>query len=317
MKEREGRKRVIIEGVKPEIDCGRFPIKRTIGERVSVEADIFIEGHEALSAVLLYRKEDDPTWVEIPMEPLVNDRWRGSFAVTQLGRYRYTLTAWSDRFKSWRRDLSKKVQAGLDVSVDLLVGAQVIGEAGQRASGPEAKTLQGWANTLCLMQVPEAARVELGLSKDVAGLMDRYPDRRVTTTYEKELVVVVDREKARFSTWYEMFPRACASEPGRHGTFKDCDVRLPYIAGMGFDVLYFPPIHPIGHTHRKGKNSAPIAGPEDCGSPWGIGGDEGGHKAVHPQLGSLEDFRRFVTKAREYGIEVALDICPQRLGTCP
>ena len=308
MKDREGRWRTVIEEVKPEIDGGRFAIKRTVSEEVVVEADIFTDGHDALSAVLLYRRESEPQWTEVSMEFLINDRWRGSFRVTELGRYRYTLIAWVDHFKTWRRDLAKKVEAGQDVLVDLLVGARLIEEAGRRASKEEGQILRKWAEDLCADAEPQSARIRLALSNEVAALMEKHPDRRFATTYEKELAVIVDREKARFSSWYEMFPRSCVSEPGRHGTLKDCEARLPYIASMGFDVLYFPPIHPIGPTHRKGKNGVPSGTPTDPGSPWGIGSQEGGHTAIHPQLGTLNDFRRFLDKAKEHGLEVALDV---------
>ncbi|HET8579585.1 MAG TPA: alpha-1,4-glucan--maltose-1-phosphate maltosyltransferase, partial [Nitrospiraceae bacterium] len=244
-------------------------------------------------------------------EFLINDRWRGSFRVTELGRYRYTLIAWVDPFKTWRRDLSKKVEAGQDVLVDLLVGARLIEEAGRRASKAEGQILQKWAEGLRAAAKSQSARIRLALSPEVATLMEKHPDRRFATTYKKELAVFVDREKARFSSWYEMFPRSCVSAPGRHGTFKDCEARLPYIASLGFDVLYFPPIHPIGRTHRKGKNGVPSGTQTDPGSPWGIGSQEGGHKAIHPQLGTLKDFQRFLDKARDHGLEVALDLAFQ------
>lgn len=308
MKETTGQARVVIEGLKPEIDGGRFPIKRVIGEKVVVEADIFVDGYDVISALLLYRKENDPEWAESAMEPLINDRWRGSFVVTEVGRYVYTILAWVDQFKSWRRDLAKKSQAGQEVSVELLVGARLITEASQRAPEPQAQRMKEWVSTLQSPQVTEQVKVQLVLSQELSGSMDNYPDRRFATTYPKELVVVVDRQKARFSAWYEMFPRSCAGEPGRHGTFKDCEARLPYVAAMGFDVLYFPPIHPIGQAHRKGKNNSPVAGPNDPGTPWAIGSKAGGHKSVHPQLGTLEDFQSFVAQAREYGMEIALDV---------
>jgi starch synthase (maltosyl-transferring) len=306
-----GQARVIIEGLKPEIDGGRFPIKRVIGERVVVEADIFADGHDAISALLLYRKENDPEWAETPMEPLVNDHWRGSFVVTELGRYRYTVLAWVDQFKSWRRDLAKKFQADQEVSIELVIGAQLIAEASQRVPKRERQKMGEWASTLQSTQITDQAKVQLALSEELLEFMNKYLDRRFATTYPKELVAVVGREKARFSTWYEMFPRSCALERGRHGTFKDCEARLPHIAAMGFDVLYFPPIHPIGHTHRKGRNNTPVANPDDPGTPWAIGSGEGGHKSIHPQLGTLEDFQSFVAKAREYDIEIALDIAFQ------
>jgi starch synthase (maltosyl-transferring) len=302
-----GRTRVVIEGVTPEVDGGRFPVKRTVGEKVVVEADVLADGHEALSCVLLYRKEGDPQWIEVPMEALVNDRWRGEFIVTELGRYRYTLKAWVDRFQSWQKDLQKRVDAGQDVSVELQVGADLVREARSRASGDDKKRLQSTAAALARKGI-SARKLRLALDEGLAKLVSRYSDRRFATTYQRELTVVVDRERARFSTWYEMLPRSCAPKPGRHGTFRDCEKRLPYIAAMGFDVLYLPPIHPVGHTHRKGKNNAAVAGPQDPGSPWAIGSEEGGHKAVHPLLGTLKDFRRLMDKAKEFDIEIALDI---------
>jgi starch synthase (maltosyl-transferring) len=307
----KGGTRIVIEGVKPEINSGRFPIKRIIGDRVTVEADIFADGHDVISVVLLYRRESDPNWTEAPMEFLVNDRWRGSFTVSDLGRYRYSFAAWVDLFKTWQQNLAKKAEAKQDVSIDLLEGTQLIKEASQRATKRDKQTMQEWVALLNSNQKPRSTKTRLALSSKVSVLMAKYPDRRLATTYAEELMLVVDREKARFSTWYEMFPRSCANEPGRHATFKDCEARLPYISDMGFDVLYFPPIHPIGHTSRKGKNNTPKSKSGDPGTPWAIGSEEGGHKAVHSQLGTLEDFRRLMAKAQEYGIEVALDVAFQ------
>jgi starch synthase (maltosyl-transferring) len=308
----EERVRVTIKGVKPEIEGGCFPIKRVIGERVTVEAVIFADGHDSLSAFLLYRKEGDPRWLEVAMESSVNDRWLGSFVVTELGRYLYTIVAWVNRFKSWRLDLAKRVEAGQeDIPVNILAGAQLVAEASERATHSDRQIMQGWVKNLRSPRATEENKVQLALSGEVASLTDKYASREFAATYSKQLVVVVDREKARFSTWYEMFPRSCAPESGRHGTFKDCEALLPYIAEMGFDVLYFPPIHPIGHADRKGKNNALIAAPNDPGTPWAIGAAEGGHKAIHPQLGTLEDFHRLIAKARGHGIEIALDIAFQ------
>jgi len=308
----ETKSRVIIEGVQPEIDGGRFPIKRVIGEEVTVEADIFADGHESLSACLLHRGEDEPNWTETPMEFLVNDRWRGSFVVEEIGHYRYTIVAWVDKFKSWRQDLSKRVEARQkDIEVNLLIGAQIIAGAQPRASGRYRRLITEWIDTLQSEEVTQKEKVRLALSDAVSRIMERCVDRRFVVTYPKELGVTVDREKARFSSWYEMFPRSCASKTNQHGTFRDCEARLPYIAELGFDVLYLPPIHPIGHTNRKGKNNTLTAAPDDPGTPWAIGSEEGGHKAIHPQLGTLKDFQKFVHKARDYGIEVAIDIAFQ------
>jgi starch synthase (maltosyl-transferring) len=307
---REDWGRVVIEGVQPEIEGGRYPAKRTVGEKVVIEADIFTDGHDAISGVLRYRKEGTRRWSEVPLEFLVNDRWRGEFTVTDLDRYVYTLEAWVDPFRTWRRDLKKKADAGQDVAVDLQIGAELIRGASSRASGEDRSQLESAATTL-KRRGNAAAKIDLALGEELLDLMSRYPDRSVATRYEKELAVVVDRERARFSAWYEMFPRSCAPQPGQHGTFRDCERRLPYVAEMGFDVLYLPPIHPIGRTHRKGKNSSPTARRNDPGSPWAIGAREGGHKAVHPKLGTLKDFRRLVEKAKGHGIEIALDIAFQ------
>ena len=311
MEHEESRKRIVIEGVEPEIDSGRFPIKRIINDKVVVEADIFADGHDVLSAALLYRKEGNNSWIEVPMEFLVNDRWRGFFVVSELGRYQYTLIGWVNRFKSWQQKLAKKVEADQDVSVDFMEGAQLMEEARGRATDREARKIREWAESLRSTEVSVSAKAKLVLGDKVTAAMAKHSDRQFPVTYPKELVVIADREKARFGTWYEMFPRSCMSEPGHHGTFKDCETHLPYISEMGFDVLYFPPIHPIGYASRKGKNNNPTAKTGDPGTPWAIGAQEGGHKAVHPKLGTLEDFRRFMNKAQEYGIEVALDLAFQ------
>lgn len=307
----QGRQRVVIEGVRPEIDGGRFPIKRTIGEEVVVEADAFADGHDALMVLLCYRSDAAREWTEVPMTFVGNDRWRGSFLVTGIGRWRYTITGWVDHFATWRRDLGKKVGAGQDIQVDLLVGAALLEGAAARGTTEDRRTLTRWVKELRSNDSSDKDRLQTALSAEVEALAAKYPDRRFSTTYERELAVVVDPEKARFSAWYEMFPRSCGRTPGRHGTFKECEARLAYVASMGFDVLYLPPIHPIGRTHRKGKNNAASGGPEDPGSPWAIGALEGGHQSIHPELGTLQDFRSLIEEARRRGIEIALDIAFQ------
>ena len=312
MEELEGRARVIIAGVKPEIDNGRFSAKRIIGETVVVEADIYCDGHDVLSAILLFRSEADTAWSETPMKLVVNDRWAGSFLVTKTGYYCYTVSAWADRFKSWYSDFAKRVEAGQeDLKINLLVGLKLISEAGERADDSDRQTITQWVKTLEAKKTKQEEQIKLILSDELASLINKYSDRRFAVTYSKELTIQVDREKARFSTWYEMFPRSCGTKPGLHGNFKDCEARLPYIANMGFDVLYLPPIHPIGHTNRKGKNNTLIVTKNDPGTPWAIGSEEGGHKDVHPQLGTLNDFRSLVSKAKKNGIEIALDIAFQ------
>jgi starch synthase (maltosyl-transferring) len=304
----EGRQRVVIEGVRPEIDGGRFPAKRVVGEQVLVEADIFADGHDLLSAVLLYRKDGDSRWSETPMQLLVNDRWCGTFEIHELKDYWYTLQAWVDRFKSWRDSFAKKFAAQQVAELDLLAGAALIELAVRRAMGQDRKTLQQFAADL-LSKRPEAAQT--ALDEELATLITKYPERRWPVTYDKELRISVDRSKARCGAWYELFPRSCAKEPAGHGTLRDCEERLPYIAAMGFDVLYLPPVHPIGHSFRKGKNNILAPNPDDVGSPWAIGAPEGGHKAIHPQLGTLDDFQRLVARAKDFELEVALDIAFQ------
>ena len=305
----DGRRRVVIERVSPEIDGGRFAIKRVVGERVAVEADVFADGHDQVACRVLYWKEDaEPQSSD--MRPLVNDRWRGEFTVATVGRYQYTVEGWIDRFWTWRRDLQKKISAGQDIRVDLIMGAQLIERSADRAVGEEAELLRQWAHRIREERdKPQGA--ELALDAELFNIMKRCPEREFPTRYEKELSVIVDPAKARFSTWYEVFPRSCSPEAGRPGTLRDCEAWLPYIASMGFDVVYLPPIHPIGKSFRKGKNNAVTTEPDDPGSPWAVGSAEGGHKSVHPQLGTLEDFKRFVSKAEEHGMEVALDIAMQ------
>jgi len=230
--------RVVIRGVKPELECGRFAIKRVIGETVVVEADIFADGHDAITAVVRYRHEDDEAWAEVSMEALGNDHWRAEFPVETLGQDIYTIAAWVDPFQTWYKDFLKRVAANQDVTVDLQIGAKLLKSASERAMGADAQKLQHAAREL----QPEAVDDRL------ASLASRYSDR-MDATHSRELRVTVDPVRARFSTWYEMFPRSC-------GTFKDCENVLPEIAEMGFDIVYFPPIHPIGHTHRKGKNNS-------------------------------------------------------------
>ena len=302
--------RVIIESLWPSIDCGRFPIKRIVGDTVTVEADIFADGHDHLTAVILHRSSAESDWRESPMQLLANDRWRGEFSVDSMGTYLYTVRAWVDEFASWQGRLAKRVEAGQDVSVELLGGAGLLEDAASRAPESERDRLLEWAQMIRDDQ-GETVVKNIALSDEVASLACRFADRSRATTYAPEHGVAVDRERARFSAWYEMFPRSCSPDPGRHGTFKDCDERLDYIAGMGFDIVYLPPIHPVGITARKGRNNALIAHKDDPGTPWAVGSEEGGHKSVNPQLGTLDDFRVFVQKTRDRGMEVALDIAFQ------
>ncbi len=306
----EARRRVVIERVRPEIDCGRFAIKRVIGESVIVEADVFADGHDHLACRVLYWQGAEKEPQSSPMAPLTNDRWRGEFHVSKIGRYRYTVEGWVDRFKTWRGDLIKRIEAGQNVQVELLIGVDIIADSAKRAAAGDSKALREWARRLRDAAGKESGKA-IALEEELLPVMERYPDPDVTSRYEKELRVTVDPPRARFSAWYEIFPRSCSSEPGRHGTLRDCEAWLPYIASMGFDVVYLPPVHPIGRSHRKGKNNSVVAQPDDVGSPWAIGSAEGGHKSIDPQLGTLQDFRGFVSQAGKHGLKVALDIAFQ------
>ncbi len=244
------------------------------------------------------------------MQPLVNDHWSGNFTVSQLGRYRFTLQGWVDHWETWRRDLLKRIAADTDTVVDYLIGADLIVEAAARAREPDSHWLEQQADLLRTAD-DLAARRTRATDTVVHEVVLRYPDRRFAATFEREIVIVVDPVRARFSSWYELFPRSTSPEPGRDGTLADCEARLPYIASMGFDVVYLPPVHPVGVTFRKGKNNSVVAEPADVGSPWAIGGVEGGHKSVHPALGTLDDFRSLVKRASDLGMQVALDIAFQ------
>jgi starch synthase (maltosyl-transferring) len=303
--------RVCIENVEPEIDGGRFAVKRTVLDKFNVRADIHADGHDVIAAAVRYRKAGNSEWSEAPMTLLGNDRWQRSFTVPQVGRYEYTIEAWIDSFKSWRSSFIKKAEAGQDVSPDLLIGADLVEAAAGRAPEPHDHLLRDSAARLRETNAPLEERIGVVMDREVDRVTRLYPDRSTSAKYEKVLAITVDRERARFGSWYEMFPRSCASEPGRHGTFKDCEQKLAYVAEMGFDVLYFPPIHPIGRTNRKGKNNSAVAEPGDVGSPWAIGSEEGGHKSIDPQLGTLEDFRSLISRARGHGIEIALDLAFQ------
>ncbi len=299
----------MVEGLWPEIDAGRFAIKRVPGERVWVEADVFADGHDVVSAALRYRADGDAEWREQPMVAVGNDRYRGSFSIEGHADHLYTVIGWIDRFETWRSDLQKKLDAGMDVAVDLLVGARLVLDTAKRASGEDRAALRRYAADLEADRFARARAAATDL--ELRSLMARYPDRRHAGSFPRELPVSVDHPKARASAWYELFPRSTASRPGRHGTFDDVIERLPYVERLGFDVLYLPPIHPIGHERRKGPNNTPSKGGDDPGSPWAIGAAEGGHTAIEPALGTIQDFDRLVAQARRRNIDVAIDIAFQ------
>jgi len=305
----DGRVRAVIDAVRPAVDGGRFAVKRVAGEPLEVEAHCFADGHDVLRAVLAWRGEDAAAWQEVEMRALGNDVWRAQFTPAQIGRYRYTVAAWVDRFATWRHDFERREDAD-DVRVAALAGAEVVEQAAARATGADARHLKDWAARLRAAKKLDEIRAA-ALDEAMAAIAARHPDRSHEARWGVEMPLVVERERARFSAWYELFPRSAAAEPGRHGTFKDVEKRLPYVAELGFDVLYLPPIHPVGRERRKGKNNAWAAAADDVGSPWAIGAAEGGHKAIHPQLGTHEDFRHLLKAAAKHGLEIALDIAYQ------
>jgi len=305
----EGRARAVIENVTPAVDGGRFAAKRVIGESITVEADCFADGHDVVACVVRWWRDGERAFGEAPMTALGNDRWRGAFTVEAIGRYRYTIVAWVDHFLSWRHDFARRIDPE-DLRIAALVGADLIEAAATRARADDRQRLKAWGKQLRAPHEPDALRV-LAMDDALAEVAMRYPDRSVATTGPAEFPLVVDRVRAGHSSWYEFFPRSCGPDAGTHGTFDDAAARLEYVAQMGFDIVYLPPIHPIGRTRRKGRNNTLVAGPDDVGSPWAIGAAEGGHKAVHPALGTLDDFCRFVNRARELGLEVALDVAFQ------
>jgi len=305
----DGRIRAVVDAVLPAVDGGRFAVKRVAGETLEVEAHCFADGHDVLRARLAWRSEDAAEWQEVEMRALGNDVWRAAFTPPKVGRYRYTVAAWVDAFATWRHDFARRDDPA-DQAIAALAGAYLAEEAAARASGEDAKALAAWAKRLRAAKGAEDIRAA-ALDPSMAELAMRHPDRSLEARWPVELPLTVDRERARYSTWYELFPRSAGEAPGRHGTFADVEKRLPYVAELGFDVLYLPPIHPIGRERRKGKNNAVSAAPEDVGSPWAIGAKEGGHKDIHPDLGTREDFRRLVKAAAKHGIEIALDIAYQ------
>ncbi len=304
----DGRARVVIESVTPQVDGGRFPVKRVVGERVRVEADVFCDGHDRVSGVVRYRKAGAKRWQEAPLQPLVNDRWWAAFTVEAMGQYEYTVCGWVDRFLTWEHDLSRRQDAD-DIALAAQTGAELIDAAVRRAAGADRKRLAAFAAQLRDAHSTDARTV--GTDAELAALMVRHGERAFATDFERVLAITVGPLRARYSTWYELFPRSWPVDGATHGSFAGVEQQLPRIAAMGFDVLYLPPIHPIGRSFRKGPNNTLDAGPDDPGSPWAIGADEGGHTAIHPQLGTLDDFRRLHAAARARGIEIALDIAFQ------
>jgi len=314
----DGLRRVIIEALSPEVDAGRYPAKRIVGDTVAVECDLIADGHETIAGRALFRPVGAGPWQAAPLSPLGNDRWRASFTASQIGLWEVAFEAWIDAFTTWRKDTAKKAAAGQDIAVELLIGARLLEEGTARAgkeaggvgAGAVAALLEDAARVTRDKKREPQERFAAATSDLVVRAMDATPDYANASPSDRVLSIVVDPPLARFSAWYELFPRSCGA-PGVHGTFADVEKRLDYVAAMGFDILYLPPIHPIGRAFRKGPNNTLTAGPTDPGSPWAIGAAEGGHKAVHPLLGKLEDFEHLVATARAHKLEVALDIAFQ------
>jgi starch synthase (maltosyl-transferring) len=305
--------RIQILNPAPMIDCGRFPAKRTVGEWVEVSADVFRDGHEILRAIVRHRGPGDQEWGEVPMDwidrEVDGDRWAGSFEVDRVGRWEFTVEAWSDLFATWRDELRRKLESGQrDLGGELSEGAVLLEEALERTrngdSDGDRRLVEHVLVTLADPSAPEEAKHDAVLGPELLAAVERHPDRHDSTRLERSLPLDVERVRARFGAWYELFPR---SFDGFEGVRK----RLPKLAEMGFDVLYLPPVHPIGVTNRKGRNNSLEAKPGDPGSPWAIGGAEGGHDAIHPELGTVEEFENLVADAREHGLEIALDFAIQ------
>ncbi|MEK6399173.1 MAG: maltotransferase domain-containing protein, partial [Terriglobus sp.] len=357
MKPKEGRSRVIIENIQPQVDCGRHAVKRIVGDRLSITAVLYADGHDHVDARLLYRKASEHAWRSAPFVERDNDIWEARFTVDNIGQWVYTVQAWVDHFGTWVHDLHKRIDAQTpsqpvdlpggaeqnegtapadennialedvvaakkqpstrgpsrpesDIALALRTGAILLDQASARAREKNAQTLKGAASSLRYLAEKNAPSYEFPLDDEVIRLALQYPDLTYATTYSQEFPLWVDREKARFSSWYEFFPRSCG-EAGKHGTLQDAAAMLPRVAEMGFDVVYFPPIHPIGTAFRKGKNNSIFAEPGDVGSPWAIGNLDGGHKAILHELGTFEDFAALIETAKKLDIEIALDIAFQ------
>ncbi len=328
MKPVEGRSRVVVEGIKPVVDGGRYPACRIVGDVVTVTAAIFGDGHDHLAAQLLYKQKGERRWRSVAMTEVGNDVWTADFTVDKLGMWVFTVQGWVDHFDTWVHDLQKRLAAqpdpdspqpgatAQDIPMALRIGAALLEGTAKRAKGADAKQLTELVKSLRWMADQNAAVYEYPLTEGLVALAGKYPDLEFATKYEKELSLWVNRETARFSSWYELFPRSMSPIPGKHGTLKDVEAQLPEVSAMGFDILYLPPIHPIGTAFRKGKNNSTVAAEGDDGSPWAIGAmatkdNEGGHKAIHPLLGTLADFDHLVTAAKAHDLELALDIAFQ------
>ncbi|MGA8937673.1 MAG: alpha-1,4-glucan--maltose-1-phosphate maltosyltransferase [Acidobacteriaceae bacterium] len=321
MKPNEGRKRIVIEEVQPTVDNGRHPAKRILGDTITITAAIFGDGHDHVAARLLYRHHAQRKWSSVPFIELTNDLWSATFTAaslddtTKLGLWNFTIEAWIDHFDTWIHDLAKRLAAQQDSAQDiplaLRIGANHLDAAATRAKGSDAKKLAAAATNLRTLAEQNLPIYDNPITPELIALVAKYPDFAFSTKHPTEFPIWIDRERARFSSWYELFPRSAAPTPNQHGTLRDVAARVPEIAAMGFDVLYMPPIHPIGNAFRKGKNNSVTAKPDDVGSPWAIGSSEGGHTAILPALGTFADFDHLIETTRTHNIDLALDIAFQ------
>ena len=301
--------RIIIENVLPQLDGGAFFIKRIIGQNVDVSANVFGDGHDIIACCVKYKHENEKKWQEVRLSPTGNDEWNATFKAEKQGYYSYFIEGWVDYALNWQHGTERKIQDNQHVKSELLEGAEYCQDILKEVDKEEKVYL-----TAAIKAFQDAKQydkaTEIALSKELHHIFEKYPTRTLANT-SSELKIYVDRKKALFSTWYEFFPRSASQTKGKHGTFKDCEALLPRVAAMGFDTLYFPPIHPIGEVNRKGKNNATNAEKGDVGSPWGIGSHHGGHKATHPELGTIDDFKALIKKAKALGIEIAMDYALQ------
>jgi len=302
-------KRVVIDYVSPQLNDGEFFIKRVVNEIVNVDAHVLVDGHDIIAASVIYKHEKDRVWKETRMHHNVNDEWKSSFVVEKQGVYTYKVEGWVDYALNWQHGITRKIEDSQKVTSELLEGVEYLKIVAKNATEIEKKYLKQLQEIFSNEKDYEKA-IDAAVSHDLHKILIKYPEKKLANS-SKDYHIYVDRLKARFSTWYEFFPRSSSEKEGQHGTFKDCERLLPRVAKMGFDTLYFPPIHPIGEVNRKGKNNTTEAFEGDVGSTWGIGSKNGGHKDIHPQLGSLKDFKSVIKKAQELGVEIAMDYALQ------
>ena len=305
----KNQRRVVIENISPQLNNGEFQIKRVVNEIVTVKADVLADGHDIIASAVLYKHEDAKEWREVRMQPRENNNWQASFTVENQGLYAYKIIGWVDYALNWQHGIHRKIDDNQIVHSELLEGIDFLKKCSKKATASEKKYLKSLEEIFA-----DATKYNKAVSEAISNKLHtiflKYPEKKLVNT-SKDLPVYVDRLKARFSTWYEFFPRSASQKDNVHGTFKDCEKLLPKVVEMGFDTLYFPPVHPIGEVNRKGKNNTTEAKDGDVGSCWGIGSKLGGHKSIHPELGTIQDFKSLVKKASKLGIEIAMDYALQ------